>query len=499
MTDQEGEIIMASDFAAMRAALGDDPHRPQYHFTAPANWMNDPNGLIHWEGVHHLFYQYNPDSPLHGNIHWGHAASTDLVHWEDWSIALAPTPGSPDADGVYSGCAVDDNGVPSLIYSGNRRVPGSDPPARVQRTCVATSADRLRTWTKDPGNPVIAETPPGLDLVQYRDPSVWKEGDTWYQVTGAGFPDVGGTALIYRSNDLRHWEYLHPLCVGDVHRTEPIWTGTMWECPQFFALDDTHVLLISAWDRGTKTTPYLTGDYADHRLTPRVEGLLDLGWSFYAPQSYRDDLGRRIMFGWLREERPTADLVAAGWAGAMSVPRILTAHTDGTLRYAPAPELEALRGEHVHLADMAVTPAAGDLLGGLRGNRMEIITEIAAGDAETFGLLVARSPDGAEETRIVYDRARGELAVDRTRSSAAATPDRPVVGGKCPLDHGNTLRLHIFLDGSIVEVFANDRACLTARIYPSRPDSVEIDLFAHGGGAHLRALDCWTMASIWQE
>lgn len=488
---------MASKFAATRAALHNDPHRPRYHFTAPANWMNDPNGLIQWQGVHHLFYQYNPDSPLHGNIHWGHAASADLVHWEDWPVALAPTPDSPDADGVYSGCAVDDNGVPTLIYSGNRRVPGADPPMRVQRTCIATSADGLRTWTKDPGNPVIPDIPPGLDLVQYRDPSVWREGDMWYQVTGAGFPDVGGTALVYRSRDLRDWEYLHPLCVGDVHRTEPIWTGTMWECPQFFPLDDTHVLLISAWDRGTKTTPYLTGDYADHRLTPRAVGLLDLGWSFYAPQSYRDDRGRRIMLGWLREERPNADLVAAGWAGAMSIPRILSARPDGTLGSVPAPEMEALRGEHVHLADSAITPDSRDLLGDLRGNCMEIVAEFTGGDAATFGLIVGRSPDGAEETRIVYDRARAHLSVDRTRSSTAVTPERPVVGGACPLEEDDTLRLHIFLDGSIVEIFANDRACLTARIYPSQSASGGIDLFARGGEAHLSRFDCWTMASIW--
>ncbi len=488
---------MANDFAAMRAALHHDPHRPRYHFAAPANWMNDPNGLIQWQGVYHLFYQYNPSGPTHGNIHWGHAASADLVQWEDWPVALAPTPDSADADGVYSGCAVDDNGVPTLIYSGNRRIPGSDPPERVQRTCVATSADGLRTWTKDLNNPVIRETPPGLDLVQYRDPSVWKEGDTWYQVTGAGFPDVGGTALVYRSRDLRTWEYLHPLCVGDVHRTEPIWTGTMWECPQFFPLGDTHALLISAWDRGTKTTPYLTGDYADHRLAPRVEGLLDLGWSFYAPQSFRDDRGRRIMFGWLREERPNADLVAAGWAGAMSVPRILTARPDGTLGYAPAPEIEALRGAHLHVADLPVTPDSRDFLDELRGNCLEIIAEFGGGDAATFGLIVGRSPDGAEETRIVYDRARAQLQVDRTRSSAAATPDRPVVGGACPLDAGEALRLHIFLDGSIIEIFANGRACLTARIYPSQPESIGVDLFARGGTVHMRRLDCWQMASIW--
>lgn len=488
---------MTTDCAAMRAALRDDPHRPRYHFVAPANWMNDPNGLIQWRGIYHLFYQYNPDGPVHGNIHWGHAASTDLVHWEDWPVALAPTPDSPDADGCYSGCAVDDNGVPTLVYSGNRRVAGTEPPLRVQRTCIATSADGLRTWMKDPTNPVIPETPPGLDLVQYRDPSVWREDGWWYQVTGAGFPDVGGTALVYRSRDLRHWEYLHPLCTGDVRRMEPHWTGVMWECPQFFALNDTHALIISVWDRGTKQTAYLTGAYADHRLAVGQEGLLDLGWSFYAPQSFVDDTGRRIMFGWLREERPSAAVVASGWAGAMSVPRILHARSDGTLGYAPAPELAMLRGEHVHRDNHAVTPTARDLLPGARGGSVEIIAAFAAGEAETFGLTVFRSPDGAEETRIIYNRARETLTVDRTRARAAFAPDRATVGGACPLDDGGVLRLHLFLDGSIVEVFANGHTCLTARVYPTHADSTGLDCFATGGTAHLRSFDCWQIASVW--
>jgi beta-fructofuranosidase len=485
------------DFAAMRARLRGDRHRPRYHFAAPADWLNDPNGLIQWQGVYHLFYQYNPNGPVHGTIHWGHAASRDLLHWEDWPVALAPTPDSPDADGVYSGCAVDDNGVPTLVYSGNRRVPDSDPPRFEQRTCLATSADGLRTWTKEPRNPVIPDTPAGLDLIQYRDPSVWREGEMWYQVTGAGIAGVGGTALVYRSRDLHDWEYLHPLCVGDVHRTEPFWTGTMWECPQFFALDETHVLIISIWDRGTKNTTYLAGDYADHRLTPRTEELLDLGWSFYAPQSFRDGAGRRIMFGWLREERPREALLAAGWAGAMSLPRILTARPDGALAQTPAPELRTLRGAHVHMEGVAATAEPRDVTNGLDGSGMEIVAELEPGDAERFGLAVFRSPDGAEETRIVYDRARGELAIDRARSSIGSAPERTTVGGACPLDADGRLRLRVFLDGSIIEVFANDTACLTARAYPTRPDSTGVALFAEGGAATARSLDLWEMASVW--
>ena len=118
-----------------------------------------------------------------------------------------------------------------------------------QRACIATSVDDLLTWQKYPGNPVIAAPPAGLDLEGFRDHSAWKEGDTWYQVIGAGIKGVGGTALLYRSPDLRTWEYLHPLCTGDKRRTEPVWTGSMWECPDFFRLGDRHVLIVSVWDQ----------------------------------------------------------------------------------------------------------------------------------------------------------------------------------------------------------------------------------------------------------
>ena len=161
-----------------RARLAADPHRPQYHFLPPANWMNDPNGLIQWRDHYHLFYQYNPHGPVWGSIHWGHAISDDLAHWRDLPIALEPTPGGVDEDGVFSGCAVDDDGVPSILYTGVRRLADD---SRVELPCLATSSDdELRTWHKHPHNPVIASPPPGVDVLGFRDHSVWQEDGTWY-------------------------------------------------------------------------------------------------------------------------------------------------------------------------------------------------------------------------------------------------------------------------------------------------------------------------------
>jgi beta-fructofuranosidase len=466
-----------------RDRLASDPHRPHYHFLPPANWMNDPNGLIQWRGQYHMFYQHNPAAARFGPIHWGHAVSDDLVRWRDLPIALSPTPGGPDADGCWSGCIVDDDGVPTMIYTGLRD--------SIQRPCLATSADDLLTWTKYSGNPVIATPPPEMDQVDFRDHSVWKEDDTWYQVIGSSVPGVGGAALLYRSPNLRDWEYVHPLCAGDKHAT-----GSMWECPDFFALGEKHVLVISPIP--LRKAIYLIGTYEQQRFTPERIGEVDVGGHFYAPQTFRDQQGRRIMFGWLREGRSQAAHEAAGWAGVMSLPRVLSLRSDGWVGFEPAPELASLRGAHRRW-DAIPLASSEYSLPEVQGRRLEIIAELAPVDALVCGVDVLRAPDGLEYTRVSYDRSRGRLELDSRRSSSNAEDVHDVQGGELELPHGESLRLQIFVDRSVVEVFANGRLCLTGRVYPSRPASQGLTLFAEGGTAEARAIDVWEGGSVWTQ
>jgi len=478
--------------AGERLAL--DPHRPGYHFLPPANWMNDPNGLIHWNGQYHMFYQYNPDGAFHANMHWGHAVSADLVHWDHLPVALAPTPGTPDAEGCYSGCAIDHDGVPTIIYSGHNRAN----PGQYQLPCLATGDDALRTLTKYAGNPIIPGPPPDLDLIGFRDHCVWKEGNTWYQVIGAGIAGVGGTTLLYKSPDLLRWEYVQPICVGDVNETAPLWTGSMWECPDLFPLGGQHVLIVSVWDnRHTHYSIYFVGTYADNVFSPGAPHKLDFGASFYAPQSLRDATGRRIMFGWLREERDTQAQRDAGWSGVMSLPRVLVLRPDGVLTMRPAPELERLRGRHVYAGALDLAKAASKLAG-VRGDRLEIVAEVDLGQADQASVVLRRSPDGAEQTCVRYRRADSCLILDTTRSSLSPAAHGDVHGGPLELTPGEPLRLRIFLDGSVVEVFANDRVCVSGRIYPTRADSLGVDLVAEGA-ARLTALDIWELRSIWDQ
>jgi beta-fructofuranosidase len=449
-----------------------DPQRPRYHFLPPMNWMNDPNGLIQFNGAYHLFYQHNPHGAAWGNITWGHAVSNDMIYWKHLPHALHPD--QPyDKGGVFSGCVVNNDSVATAVYTG----------VRPEVQCIATSAD-MRTWTKHPANPVIAAPPSGMEVTGFRDPCVWKDGETWFMVVGSGIKDVGGAILLYRSPDLVRWEYVHPILIGDKDKT-----GTMWECPNFFRLGDKWVLTISPIP--FRRAIYFVGAFKDLKFTPEVQGEIDLGGALYAPQLFRDDTGRLILFGWLWENRKNAE--QWGWQGAQSLPRVLTLGKDNRLNFAPAKEAKSLRGKHTHFANLTITPNSADLLKDVNDDCLEIVAEIEPVDAQQFGVKVRCSPDGEEETLITYSH--HSLAIDRTRSSLADEPEKDVRSAPFALGKDETLRLRIFLDRSVLEVFANGHTCLTSRIYPSQSDSLGVDLFTVGGVVKVKSLDVWEMKS----
>jgi beta-fructofuranosidase len=475
---------------SLREKLAADPQRPRYHFLPPANWMNDPNGPLQWNDDYHLFYQYNPNGAFWGTMHWGHARSKDLVHWEHLPIALAPTPGGPDKGGVFSGSAFVNQGVPTLVYT------GVDPEVQ----CLATSEDMIH-WTKISANPVIAGPPAQLRVTGFRDPSVWKEGNNWLMTIGAGFRGKGGAVLLYRSKDAIHWDYLHTLCEGpafvsqpskDWPADDPVTTGEMWECPDFFPLGEKHTLLISTQG----FVFYLIGVYRDRKLYSEVLGRVDLGGHLYAAKSMPDNKGRRILWGWIREARSEAAYRAAGWAGVMALPRVLSLGPDGLLGIEPAQELKALRQNHRRTANVSVTPSTSVLPEQLRGDALEILAEFDPGDAEEFGLRVRCAPDGSEQTLVLCNYKEKRLYLDCRQSSLSPDVQRDIQGGQFELKPGEPLRLQVFLDGSVIEVFASRRACLTERIYPTRADSLGVTALARGGTARLLSLDVWELRPI---
>ena len=466
--------------------LAADPQRPRYHLMPPANWMNDPNGPIFWKGQYHMFYQHNPNGAFPENMHWGHAVSPDLVHWKHLPIALAPTPGGPDKDGCWSGCAVVDRGVPTLVYTG----------VFPQVQCLARSEDDMLTWRKFAGNPMVAAPPQGMEATGFRDPCVWREAEEWVLAIGSGIKGQGGMVLLYRSKDLIQWDYLHLLCKGRKEELlpgdDPVSTGEMWECPDFFPLADKHALVVSTQG----SVVYSLGAYVNRYFRPELQGKADLGDSYYAARSMVDEKGRRILWGWIREGRSDAAQRAAGWAGVMSLPRVLALDRNQALGMAPAPEIEALRGKPQHFENLPVVPGSLSLWKGVRGDSLEIHAEFEPGASEAVGLIVRSTPDGKEQTSITYNRSSGQLLVERDRSSLSLDVDRSAQGGPFVLGEGETLKLRVFLDASVIEIFANHRACLTSRIYPSRPDSLGLGTLARGDKARLKTLDVWEMRPI---
>jgi sucrose-6-phosphate hydrolase SacC (GH32 family) len=474
-----------------------DPHRPEYHFLPPAGWMNDINGPIFWKSKYHIFYQCNPDEARwKQTIQWGHASSTDLVHWVHHPVALAPTPDGPDRAGCFSGCLVVNNGVPTIIYHG---VPDG--------TCLATSQDdELIQWTKNSKNPVIRVPKPGdAEYGKYWvfDPSAWKHGEHWYVLCGRTDPAGGDTGYLFRSPDLINWQYLHPF-----YQSDRRWTEADEDCavPNFFPLGNKYMLLFGSHKHGTQ---YYLGRYAGDKFYPESHGRMSWpGGQQNGAITMLDGTGRRLFFNWVYEERTEAAQRAAGWAGVMVLPRILSLASDGTLQIEPVPELQALRLNQRQRQDLYVNAQSEIILNEIRGDCLEIAVEAKLADAEGFGLMVRCSPDGSERTSIVYSPHAKTLRVDLSRSSLDpvvrypnfSTGGIPQAGGSVQAQEApftlavnESLKLRVYLDRSVLEVFANGRQCITQRIYPSRGDSLGVGLCSGAGAVLVSSIAAWDM------
>ena len=466
-----------------------DIQRPRYHFLPAANWMNDPNGVICWRGTYHLFFQYNPDGAWHANMHWGHAISDDLVRWTELPVAIAPTPGSHDEGGIFSGCMVDDGGIPSAFYT------GVSDDYSVQVQCLARGNADLTQWTKHAGNPVIQQVPPAMGQTRdFRDPYVWRGDDGWYMTLASHIVGVGGAVLLYRSQNLTDWQYAHPLYVGELCRS-----GRNFECPNFFPLGDKWVLILSVQlAHAPSQTLYFVGRFENERFIPEREAVYDAGCS-YASLVGVDAAGRALVYSWLREGRDRDAQRESGWTGVQAIPRLLSLDSKDRLVSQPVAALDSLRGEHHHF-DSA---DAGDEALPVRGLSLDI--EARFRPEADCGLDVALSADGAEKVSILYDSGTQTLQVKRRYRDQSSNPppdstrgprgvESQTQGLPHALDAGEALELRVLLDGSVIEVIANGRARVTSRFYVSDESSNGLRVV---NAAALLRLDVWEMSSIW--
>jgi beta-fructofuranosidase len=493
-----------------------DEDWPIYHVHARASEglarPYDANGCIFKDGVYHLMYIYQDRRRPHDGHSWGHLTSTDLVNWKFQPPALLPEPGDKDI-GIFSGNAfLGAEGKPMLCWFGV----GAG-------VCVATADDpQLLEWKKHPSNPVIPSTAPpqfgkyaGDGKYFVWDPYMWFENGTYYCLLGGNsMPDGKDTLYLLKSKDLAKWEPLHPF----YEQPDRTWTvpGEDCSCPDFFQLGDKHVLFCISHSVGGRC--YI-GRYEKEKFFPEQHVRMNWpGGNFFAPESLLDDKSRRIFWAWVTDPRIITTQVATG-SGAMSLPRMMSLTKDAHLTVSPVPELESLRGPERSLSNIEL-PADRDVtLPGVSGKHLELATTFECRDAREIGLKVRCSPDGQEETTIVFSTVNQTLAIDSTKSTLRRDVNYSFhtldTGGlrqprgehhNCPVTTApfvqsayEPVTFRIFLDGPMLEVFAGDQLCLTQQVFPMQKGSIEIKAFARGGNAKLVEAKAWEMKAATLE
>ena len=451
-----------------REQLLSDRLRPGYHFVMPEGVAIpfDPNGAIYWKGRYHLFYIFQDKRSGQKSDHWGHVSSTDLFHWRHHPTGLL--------DGMYSGnCFINEDGVPTMCYhqvdQGNALAVALD--------------DELNEWKKLDSNPITPRTQEGdQHLGKYRswDPFGWYEEDTYYAIFGGEHPAIA------KSDRLDgEWQY-----VGDLfaHGVEGVSLDEDVSCADLFKLGKKDVLLCISHRLGCR---YYLGEWRNEQFYP--ESHAQMSWvdnTFFAPESMQDSEGRRIMWAWLLDFREFGVRLEHGWSGTMSLPRVLSLDGEGELKMDVPKEIEALRYRPFKQEGFEVPSGKDMIIDDVRSNSLELAVDMESTDASEYGVKVCVSPDGQEETVISYDASEGKLKVDTRRSGPEGTP-KNVEAGPFSLKANERLKLRIFVDKSVVEVFANGRQAVMRRIYPSQSDSLGVSIFSKDGSTKVNALESW--------
>lgn len=478
--------------------------RPQLHFTPKDQWMNDPNGMVFYEGEYHLFYQYHPESTVWGPMHWGHAVSQDLVHWEHLPIALAPD----EHGAIFSGSVVVDKHDTSGFFGGKSGLvaifthhdtkPGTD--LTRQRQSLAYSSDRGRTWTKYANNPVLIEEA----LPDFRDPKVFwfNPQQSWVMVIAAG-----DAIRFYKSPNLKDWT-----CSGEFGVGQGSHDG-VWECPDLFELPvdgDTinrrWVLIVSIGEDANflegSRTQYFIGSFNGDTFVPEESPApllwLDHGRDNYAGVTWSDvpeQQGRRLFIGWMNNWKYANVIPTSDWRGAMTLPRelTLTEELEGVrLLQMPIRELQAQRRSEQNWAAFELSHSELTLT---HGDLLEIIVEFEFNDELEFGLKLRASE--TEETIVGYSTHEQLLFIDRSRSGAIDFHGDFACKHSALLKaESGIIKLHIFVDRSSIEAFANDgKIVMTDQIFPLS-SSTGIKLYAKDGSVKVKSLTIHTLHSI---
>ena len=459
--------------AAVEAAVSraqSDPAHPIFHVTSPAQWINDPNGPIYFKGYYHLFYQLHPFSDESGPKYWGHVRSRDLAKWEHLPIALWPSTELGESE-IWSGCCtINGKGEPMAFYTSI--APGK--PAKTHAEQWAAIGDKdLITWHKSPANPVLSEALHGETKVyEWRDPFTFQRKHQTFMVLGGNLNETkGGEAVIniYEAEnpELTKWKYR-----GVLFKLPDPKARTS-ECPNFFNIGDRWVLFVSPYGK----VQYFVGDFDanTYRFNAQTNGLLDYGPNFYAPNTMLVPNGRRVMWGWV-----TGFKSGHGWNGCLTLPRDLSLTKDGQLQQQPAPELKKLRGKSVEWKNVALSADAKQFKL-LATNTMEIELQIESNGAESISIGIKSASKESNAVEMTFENSKFKFSGLEAPLSVA--------------ENKGNLNVHLFLDRSVLEVFANRTLCATKVISPLTEDAI-LEIRATGR-VKARSVKAWPMNSIW--
>lgn len=432
--------------------VNNDPWRLNYHIMAPVGWINDPNGLCEFKGKYHVFYQYSPSEPQGGLKYWAHCTTTDFINWTQEEIALYPD-SIYDCHGVYSGSALIDEDRMYLYYTGNVKHDGDYDyinSGREQNTLVISSQDGYNFSTKQ----IIlrnSDYPENMSN-HVRDPKVWREGDSYYMVLGARDKNSEGEVLLYNSKDKINWQYLNSIKTKEK-------LGYMWECPDIIKFEDKTIIMLSPQGLEAEGILYnnvyqtgymfIEGDIkSEYSLSEFVE--IDRGFDFYAPQSFKDSKGRRIMIGWMGlpdipYKNPTTE---NGWQHALTMPRELKV-IDGKVHQVPLVEFEKLRSS-VYEFDV-------------------INDEVIQCNTRSFEAIIEFS----EKIEYLKISLRKDVHLSYSEGTFTMSLGESGFGRDSRSVNINSLQnLRIFSDESCLEVFLNNgEEVFTTRVYDDKEDT----------------------------
>ncbi len=481
-----------------------EDHRPQFHFSPEANWMNDPNGMVYYEGEYHLFYQYYPDSTVWGPMHWGHAVSQDMVSWEHLPIALYP-----DSLGyIFSGSAVidwdntsglGDGGEPPMIaiFTHHEMEGERNKTNTFQYQSIAYSNDRGRTFVKYEGNPVVSN--PGIK--DFRDPKViWHEATKKWIMVFAAYDKV----RIYNSPNLIDWTFTSEFGIPGDKR--------LWECPDLFPIqvegsgEEKWVLITSIQKEGPNggtATSYFVGDFdgATFKGDNKNQKWLDYGTDNYALVTWADvpkSDGRRLALGWMSNWQYAQQVPTEKWRSAMTLPRSLTLHNssgDYVLRSHPVKELESIEKESNAISGQTIN---GTFELPTQPNHSLYKLELSF-ERPSKGIVEVRfSNDVDESLSVGYSVADQHYFIDRTFAGKDDFSDAfaDYHTGEAAYSH-DQIDMVIYADLSSIELFADQGQCVMTDIFfPNEPYN-KIEIVAENNDVKLIKGKVTKLSSIW--